>query len=167
MKKALIIIILVTVLGLFAYHRLGGFNEIEIGIREVNDIHLMGFEYRGTPQDEALPATFRKADSMLQEHPGKTLHTIYYDEPAGKLDTMRVFVGVEHEVGVDGVEEKLIEGQRTLVAILRSNRFVMPGPNKVKLRLEEYAAEHGEETQGIYIDRILGPDHVEVLAPLK
>ncbi|WP_143959631.1 hypothetical protein [Litoribacter populi] len=165
MKKALILIPAVLLLGLLGYYLLGGFNDLELEVVQTDSIHLMGYEYRGTPQDEALPQTFQKAEGLMGE--GKTLHTIYHVEPAGKLDTMEVFVGVEYGGDMGEAKELIIESQNAIVATMKSSPFVMPGPNKVKKRIEEFAVLNGLETQGIYIDRIVEAEHVEVWAPLK
>ncbi|MBS9523725.1 hypothetical protein KI659_06795 [Litoribacter alkaliphilus] len=165
MKKALILIPAVLFVGLVGYFLLGGFNELELEVVQTDNIHLMGYQYRGTPQDEALPQTFQKAEGLLGD--GKTLHTLYQVEPAGKLDTMEVFIGVEFSGEMGDAQELLIESQNAIVATMRSSRYVMPGPNKVKKRIEKFAELNGLETQGIYIDRIVESDHVEVWAPLK
>lgn len=150
------------------YYLLGGFSEIEISVVPANDIHLIGYEYRGTPQDENLERTFQKVEDLLKAHPDNRLNTIYYVEPAGKLDTMTVFVGTEYNENMAGdLDEKIITCSQAIVASMRSHRFVMPGPDRVKRQIEEYARENGLETQGIYIDRIIGADHVDVIAPLK
>lgn len=169
MKNKVLISLIVVILGGMAfYYLLGGFNEMEINVVPADDIHLIGYEYRGTPQDENLEKTFQKVEDLLEAHPDNRLNTIYYVEPAGKLDTMTVFVGTEYNENMAGdLEEKIIICRQAIVASLRSHRFVMPGPDKVKRMIEDYAKENGLETQGIYIDRIIGSDHVDVLAPLK
>jgi effector-binding domain-containing protein len=167
-NKVLISLIVVILVGMAFYYLLGGFSEIEMRVVAVEDIHLIGYEYRGTPQDENLEKTFQKIEELLAAHPENRLNTIYYVEPAGKLDTMTVFVGTEYNEKMAGdLEEKIITSSQAIVASLRSHRFVMPGPDRVKRKIEEYARENGLETQGIYIDRIVGDDHVDVLAPLK
>lgn len=166
--KIFIALVAIILIGMAVYYLLGGFNEVEIRVIETDDIHLIGYEYRGTPQEEELVRTFQKIEALLEAHPENRLNTIYYVEPAGKLDTMTVFVGTEYNEKMAGdLEEKIIQAERAIVASLRSHRFVMPGPDKIKRIIEDYARENGLETQGIYIDRILGEDHVDVLAPLK
>lgn len=167
-NKVLIGLILVFLIGMAAYYLLGGFDEIEIQVIDTNDIHLIGYEYRGTPQDDELVRTFQKIESLLEKHPDNRLNTIYYLEPAGKRDTMNVFVGTEYNENMAGdLDEKIIVAQRAIVASLRSHRFVMPGPNRVKERIKEYARDNGLVTQDIYIDRVVGEDHVDVIAPLR
>ncbi|KEO73348.1 hypothetical protein [Anditalea andensis] len=167
-SKVLISLIVVILVGMAFYYVLGGFNEIEIRVVPVDDIHLIGIEYRGTPQDENLKLTFQKVEGMLKSYPDNRLNTIFYVEPAGKLDTITVFVGTEyHEKMAGDLEEKIIGAQRAIVASLKSHRFVMPGPNKVKQRIEQYAKQNGLVTQGIYIDRVVEKDHVDVMAPLR
>ncbi|HSJ69060.1 MAG TPA: hypothetical protein VK921_15355 [Anditalea sp.] len=167
-SKVLISLIVFILVGMATFYLLGGFNEIEMNVVSAEDIHLIGYEYRGTPQDENLEKTFQKVEDLIEAHPDNRLNTIYYIEPAGKLDTMTVFVGTEYNENMAGdLEEKIITCRQAIVATLRSHRFVMPGPDKVKREIEDYARENGLETQGIYIDRIVAADHVDVFAPLK
>jgi hypothetical protein len=47
------------------------------------------------------------------------------------------------------------------------NRFVMPGPEKTKKAILTFAKEEGLELEGLFIDRIIASDCVEVWAPIK
>ena len=59
-----------------------------------------------------------------------------------------------------------VECQSAIVAKLEMNRFVMPGPDKTKRAIQDFAKEKGLTLKGIYIDKIISSDHVEVWAPV-
>ncbi len=169
MKKTLIIIGIVAVLGFGVFAYLGGFKDYSITVMEQKSLHLYGLTYRGTPQDEGLKNTFQKIEAALTDQAEATLHTIYYIEPAGKLDTMNVFVGldkVNDDVKVNW-EEKVIQGEQFLMADLRYNKLVMPRPATIKEDMQDYAEEHRLTLSGIFIDRLLREDHVQVWAPIS
>jgi hypothetical protein len=157
-------------LGVGIYWQLGGFNSIRFSIKEKQNIKLLGLTYRGTPQDEQLRVTFETIEKLLNKHPEATLHTIYYTEPAGKLDTLEAFVGIEYN-GLfelkDNLEILEFSCNQIIEADIQAHRLVMPSPNKVKDELEAFALNNGVTTQGIYVDKIIDKGHVKVIAPLE
>lgn len=167
MKKTVggIILLLLLAAGLYFFNALGGFNEIKISKEDLGEIELVGIHYRGTPQDESLKNSFVQIEKLQKENSGSTLHTIYYVEPAGKLDTMEVFVGIEKKwlKDISGKEILSLDGHEAIVAEIEANRFVMPGPNKVKSKIEEFAKSNNMQTPNLFIDQILGSEHVKVI----
>ncbi|PSK98756.1 GyrI-like domain-containing protein [Cecembia rubra] len=167
MKKTVagIILLLLIAAGLYFFNALGGFNEIKISIEDLGEIELVGIHYRGTPQDESLGNSFMLIEGLQKENSGSILHTIYYVEPAGKLDTMEVFVGIEKKwlEDISGKKILSLDGHEAIVAEIEANRFVMPGPNKVKSKIEEFAKSNNMPVPNIYVDQILGPEHVRVI----
>lgn len=169
MKKAAIIVAIIGLLGIGAFSYLGGFEKIPIQNQSLSTLKLYGLTYRGTPQDESLKETFEQVERLKEANPEAVMHTIYYIEPAGKLDTMKVFVGLDQlgdTLGKDW-EEKTIEAEQALIADLKVNKLVMPRPETVKEELKEFAADNGWELQGLFIDKLLSEDHVQVIAPIR
>ncbi len=169
MKKAFIIVLLLGLVGLVIFYYLGGFKPVKYVVKPVEDIQLYGLTYRGTPQDKGLKATFQEVEKALENNPKATIHTIYKIEPAGKLDTMQVFVGLDRwKSESDTAWEKVeIKADKAIVATITGHRLVMPRAEKVKEEIETFAKENGLNTQGIYIDRLRAEDFVEVIAPLE
>ncbi|AKP50130.1 hypothetical protein [Cyclobacterium amurskyense] len=149
------------------YVYLGGFIAIELRQTECSDLNLVGLNYIGIPQDKKIGEYFREVETARKDKP---LQTIYYIEPEGKRDTLHVFIGYEP----DRIDESLstpwvtrsVECQSAIVAKLEMNRFVMPGPDKTKRAIQDFAKEKGLTLKGIYIDKIISSDHVEVWAPV-
>ncbi|MEX2592150.1 MAG: hypothetical protein WD426_05205 [Anditalea sp.] len=168
-KVALFIGVLIL-LGVGIYYQLGGFNKVGFSIEYRDDVKLLGLTYRGTPQDEEMAETFREIGNLVQAHSGTNLHTVYSVEPAGKLDTLQVFVGIEYRAhlnSLDALEVMNIPCSRVIVADIQAHKLVMPSPNTVKKELEAFAKEKGVATQGIYVDKIMDKGRVEVIAPLE
>ncbi|MDN3668681.1 hypothetical protein QWY93_04995 [Echinicola jeungdonensis] len=169
MKKAIIAILIVGFAGLVAFYYLGGFNPVNYTVKPLEEIKLYGLTYRGTPQDKGLKTSFQEVEAVLERNPKATMHTIYKIEPAGKLDTMQVFVGLDYWGSESDSAWELVEikADKAIIATVTGHRFVMSRPKKIKKDIEDYAENKGLNTQGIYIDRLLAEDSVEVIAPLE
>ncbi|AGA77990.1 hypothetical protein [Echinicola vietnamensis] len=168
MKKTLIVVGILAALGFSIFAYLGGFKDYPIAVKQQENLRLYGLTYKGTPQDEGLKNTFKTVEAAMKDAPEAILHTIYYVEPAGKLDTMSVFVGLDQVKGTTKPtwEEQVITAEQFLVADLHYHKLVMPRPETIKSDLQDYAETHEIKLQGIFIDRLLQPDHVQVWAPI-
>lgn len=171
MKKWIIsgFLLFLIALGFFQFDRMGGFNEIVIDIQEIEAIELTGMYFKGTPQDKAIGKAFQTLGELQTKAPGSTLHTIYFVEPAGKRDTMEVFVGLEERFisENEGFSKLSFPGGNAVVANIEANRLVMPSPYKIKLKMEALALERGSKKPVLFIDMILGPNKVRVVAPIE
>ena len=170
MKKLLIGIVIFLLIGTAFYFgsNMGTSEKVKLTVSEEQLISLKGIYYRGTPQDPALKTAFDRVQEVLEKAQGGHLHTIYYVEPAGKLDTMEVFVGIEKALLVsEGWDEKEIACAGSVVAEISGNPWLMPGPNKVKKMIREYAEENKFKLQDVFIDQIISPEQVRVIAPIK
>ena len=170
MKKlgiGLAVLLVVCAIGFAVFHQLGGNNPIRIELVGSSPPALAGKTYRGTPQDKKLGETFQSVETFSALNPGKKIHTIYYEEPAGKLDTMEVFVGLDLPFAPVGLESKHFSETRFLRATIIANRWVMPSPAKVKAKLKDFARENELTLSGIFIDKIVSETEVEVIAPIK
>lgn len=170
MKKiglALIVLFAIFSLAYYAFDRLGGNNPIEVEVIESTPPTLVGKSFKGQPQDAKLRETFRSIETLQSLNPGRKIHTVYFQEPGGKLDTMEVFVGLDLPFGSVELETYTFTEARYLLAKIKGNQWVMPGPNKVKAKLEEVAKEKNLSLSGIFIDRIISETEVHVIAPIK
>ncbi|NVJ84883.1 MAG: hypothetical protein HWE15_01160 [Algoriphagus sp.] len=169
-NKFIIILISLAVLGLgglFLFNYLGGNNPIEISLINQKPAPLSGIHYRGTPQDPSLRTAFEKIETEKALRPGSFLHTIYQVEPAGKLDTMEVFVGLDQLLVGEEFEQRIFEESKYLLAKIHGNRWVMPGPEKVKNAINAFADSANLELSEIFIDKIVSENEVHVIAPMK
>ncbi|MBI0399220.1 hypothetical protein [Cyclobacterium marinum] len=171
MAKVKIVAALIGLLMLvltLAYYYLGGFNPINTRLTDCNPINLIGVDFIGVPQDKEIGEHFQMVEEARKDSP---LHTIYYKEPEGKRDTLHVFIGYESKIKEEGLREPWIKlplsCSRAIVARLEMSRFVMPGPEKAKDAIRLFAKEKGLELEGVFIDKIISSDCVEVWAPVK
>ncbi len=164
---ALFILALLFALAFYGFERLGGNNPILIEKLDSTPPTLAGKTFKGIPQDERLAATFQEIESLLSLNPGTKIHTIYYLEPAGKLDTMEVFVGLDLHFPTGNLESKAFPESSYLLATVTGNKWVMPGPNTVKEKLEEFAKANNLRLSGVFIDKIISEEEVQVIAPIR
>jgi hypothetical protein len=169
-KKTIFWVALIVLTVGLGYAQLGGFRPIDIVLVECKDLELVGVEYIGTPQDEMLAGGFRKVEGVQNDNPGSVLHTIYYVEPAGKRDTMHVFVGVQKMSilrALPDLTQKKVSCCKAVVAKISAHRFVMPSPLRIKRKIQEFASAEGLVLQEIFVDKLLDDSHVEVWAPVQ
>lgn len=165
--KAVLLFLLVFLCLVGLYWHWGGFNPVKISLSNCRDFVLYGVDYKGTAQDERLGKAFRKVEASRNEFP---LSTIYFKEPSGKRDTLHVFIGVEKRYGQsDSITWDRLEitCKRALKAEIHRHRFVMPSPENIKEKIKAFAKKEGLELKGVFLDQIIGPDMVEVWAPLQ
>ncbi len=163
--KIIIAFFSVLTLVLVIYGYLGGFRELDLRVVECEEINLIGIDYKGTPQDERLGEAFRKVEAWNKDVP---LSTVYYKEPSGKRDTLHVFIGVEESEFIgdtSGWDQNKIKCEQAVRAEVQMHRFVMPGPEKVKIKMGDFAKKMGIQLNGVYIDKIVEVDRVVVIAP--
>ncbi len=165
---ALIILFFVG-LGFYVFNRLGGFNPIELNVQQIPEISLIGIHYKGTPDNEQLITSFRRIENIQEKNPQAVLYTIYYIEPAGKRDTMEVFMGVESSYVQEreGFVERTIPAGKAIMAIIKRDPLVMPSPKSIKGEIESYALSNGLSKPTFFIDRIVRTSEVQVIAPIQ
>jgi hypothetical protein len=162
-----VVIFLLIVGGYIAFTSLGGNTPIEVSLVNRSPEPLSGIYYVGTPQNPELQSVFEKIEAEKSLRPGSFLHTIYEVEPAGKLDTMRVFVGLNQLLSGDDIQERIFPEKSYLLAKIKANKWVMPGPEKVKEKLWAFADSANLELSDFFIDKIVSENEVHVIAPIK
>lgn len=154
-------------IGFWLFDRMGGNNPIKISLIEKRPEPLSGIYFVGVPGDEGLGKAFETMEAQKTLRPGSALHTIYEIEPAGKLDTMRVFVGINALISTDSLEFRQFQSSQYLLAEIKGSKWVMPSPNTVKEKINSFADSANLELSGIYIDKIISEKEVHVIAPIK
>ncbi len=170
MKKISIIALFLVLLGIcgyFLFDYLGGNRPVELSLEAKSPDTLTGKTFRGTPMNKGLEAVFQTIQGTQKLHPGTSLHTIYYVEPAGKLDTLEVFVGINLPFGNQDLEIKKFTETRYILAKVTGSKWVMPGPETIKEKIQAYAEANKLTLSGYYIDKIVSETEVHVLAPVR
>jgi hypothetical protein len=165
MRYTLWIIVFLFLAGAFLFYVLGGFAPVEIENKQVAALKLMGYQYKGTPQNEKLTEIFRTIEAHKQLHPEANLYTIYEVEPAGKSDTLVVFVGLDVEFPDQaGIQTREFAEGPAIVASIQAHRFVMPSPAKVKQYIQEFAVENQLPSPTVFVDKIISHREIQVIA---
>lgn len=170
MKKtgfAIAVLLIVLSVGYVAYDRLGGNNPVEIELIEAKLPTLSGKTFKGQPQNPELGKTFQSIEILSSLNPGKKIHTVYFKEPGGKLDTMEVFVGLDLPFASADLEILEFAESRHLRATIKRNKWVMPSPEQVKKEIEASAKSRNLVLSGVFIDRIISESEVQVIAPIR
>jgi len=170
MKKISIIALFLAILGIggyFLFDYLGGNRQVELSLEAKSPDTLTGKTFRGTPMNKGLKEVFQTIQGTQKLNPGTSLHTIYYVEPAGKLDTLEVFVGINLPFGTQDLEVKKFTETRYILAKVTGSKWVMPGPETIKEKIQAYAKANKLALSGFYIDKIVSETEVHILAPVR
>ena len=170
MKKLGIIVVLGAALlvgGYYFFIKIGGSPEIQISLVDKSPDTLSGKTYTGTPQDPKLGDTFKQIETLQSLNPGSKIHTIYYVEPAGKLDTLKVFVGIDLPFPPADMESLSFSEEKYILAQIEGSRWVMPSPEKIKEEIQAFAKANQLALSGVFIDKIISGSEVQVIAPVK
>lgn len=170
MKKISIIALFLALLGIcgyFLFDYLGGNRPVELSLVAKSPDTLTGKTFRGTPMNKGLEEVFQTIQGTQKLNPGTSLHTIYYVEPAGKLDTLEVFAGINLPFGTQDLEVKKFTETRYIIAKVTGSKWVMPGPETIKEKIQAYAEANQLTLSGYYIDKIVSESEVHVLAPVR
>jgi hypothetical protein len=170
MKKIRIIALFLAILGIsgyFLFDHLGGNRPVVLSLEAKSPDTLTGKTFRGTPIDKGLEAVFQTIQGTQKLHPGTSLHTIYYVEPAGKLDTLEVFAGINLPFGTQNLEVKKFTETQYILAKVTGNKWVMPGPETIKKKIQDYAKANKLTLSGYFIDKIVSETEVHVIAPVQ
>lgn len=150
--------------GFLVFYNLGGFSDILVSQTDMGQLELSGIHFQGTPTQTELRDAFSRIEAIQRNQPAAFLYTLYYSEPAGKLDTMEVFVGVEKRfVSQDTLQTLNLDASDVIVATVNAHRLVMPGPNKVKSEIQEYADLVSLPRPVIYLDKIISSEEIQVI----
>ncbi len=163
------IILVCTGIFVFFYDRMGGFAPIEPSVVPCSDITLVGKLYRGTPQDKGLSETFKEVEDYKKGKCGSNLYTMYEIEPAGKLDTLQLFVGLEGQMNDPipaGWISKAVSCKEAVSVQLTSHRMVMPSPRKVRDAILDFAEKYQLRVEEPFIEKLINERNVEILAPI-
>lgn len=160
-----VLLLLAATYGIFMW--LEGNTSITLQVVDAAPDHLVGKTFKGIPQDEKLEEIFQSLETFRSLHPGTYLHTIYYQEPAGKLDTMEVFVGINLPYATQGMESRSFDESRYLRAIIQGNKWVMPNPERIKEKIRAYASQEGFTLSEVFVEKIISESEVQVIAPVK
>lgn len=159
MKKLLWISAVILIGALVLNNILGGFQEVEAKLIEVDGYRIYGQAYTGKYDSDQLSdivAHTRQllADTTLQ---GNLVIVNYSDFKAEKRGVVNQFIGIQLPAGkepgpIEGYELRIIEANQVVEAIIGIRKLVMPSPEKIKQKASEVAEENGVELMDLSIE---------------
>ncbi|MCC5919094.1 MAG: hypothetical protein LAT68_01460 [Cyclobacteriaceae bacterium] len=166
-----VLIALVAILALFFYHRLGGFNAIEVSQSNKNQPILLGQYYKGEYGDENLKKIFFDTKEWIEQHERKALLTVVYfnkpEEEDGKVDN---FIGVwAEELPADypkNWERYELQSNDFVKAEFLGHPVVYPSPTTIEEKMNQFAKEKQLVLDSISIEVYPGSNHLKVYRPI-
>ncbi len=159
MKKLLWISVVVLIGALILNNILGGFQDVESNIVEVDAYKIYGQAFSGKYDSDQLSDIVTRTRELLAD---KTLHgdlviVNYFDFKAEKRGVVNQFIGVQLSEGeepgsVEGYELRTIEAKRVVETVIGVKKLVMPSPEKIKQKANELARINGMELMDLSIE---------------
>lgn len=163
----LLTLVLLSLVGVWTFSKFAVDSPIEIELIDQKPETLTGVTFTGIPQDKQLSKNFEQMEELKKANPNSSIHTIYEVEPAGKLDTMILFVGINIISNSDDLEVRTFEENRFLLSKIIGSSWTMPSPLSVQDKMKAYASENDLQLSGVFIDKIISDREVHVIAPVK
>lgn len=146
-KITLIVLALIFVVGIFFYHRLGGFNEPELTIAQAPEYTVAGKAYKGKMTGKEFGSHFEEAEKHLKNNVlAGTVAGVFYNNPEKSNDTIDAFVGIILSDTLrqlpEGYSKRKIPARKVVRAHIKSHLLVSPF---IYPDMEEYAEEQKSE----------------------
>ena len=159
MKKLLWISAVILIGALVLNNILGGFQDIESNIVEVDAYKIYGLAYSGKYDSDQLSDIVTHTRQLLTDKTlrGDLVIVNYFDFKAEKRGVVNQFIGVQLSAGeepgsVEGYELRIIEAKRVVETVIGVRKLVMPSPEKIKQKANELARENGMELMDLSIE---------------
>ena len=167
------VLLIAGIATLLAYYFLGGFNERELALVEVDGYRLVGKEYRGTLGTKGLEEIFFEVQQKaLEGEYAGALAIVVLQEPKDEKDTLHQFIGIllEDPAGPvpAGWETFELNAEQAVRSTIRSHNLVMPKPHAIREEIEAFAQEKDVALRPeITIEKYLGERHLQVEVPVQ
>ena len=141
---------------LAGYYQLGGFKPINIELVKVDDYRLVGKSFEGSFRSDSIRIYFNEMKSLVQQGTVQGQPTIIYDqEPDGTKGFSRSFIGILLEKDNSApahLEQREISTSRAIRVSKDAHISVMPNPDKIAKRIEQYSRQHQVQPMGPSIE---------------
>lgn len=163
--------ILLVIVLLFGYYKLGGFNPVQAELVQVNNYYLAGRNFQGSYKSDTVRVYFNEMRDYVQEGKVKGQPVIIYDqEPTGKRGHSAMFIGVrltaQEPPGPD-LEIRPVAATRAIRISKDAHISVMPNPDKIGRKILRYAEENGLEMVGSSIEIYFPNNRLVIEQPVK
>jgi hypothetical protein len=173
MKKLLWISAVILIGALVLNNILGGFQDVESNIVEVNGYKIYGQAFSGKYDSDQLSDIVTHSRELLAD---KKLHgdlviVNYFDFKAEKRGVVNQFIGIqlsesEEYESIAGYELRTIEAKRVIESVIGVRKLVMPSPEKIKQKANELARDNGMELMDLSIETYKN-NHLIIHIPIR
>ena len=160
MKKVLGIAVVILVAGLVLNTMLGGFKQIDLELKKVDNYHIYGQSFSGRYDSDELAELVEEVRELVQsdEMEGDLVIVNYMNERQEKRGDVEQFVGILGQRNqpfneIEGFEERVIITSQVIEAQIDITKLTMPSPEKVKNKADELAAEMGLNLMKLSIEQ--------------
>jgi|GEM_PF-529507 hypothetical protein len=147
MNKKLLVwigaLVVLVVLGGYAYHTLGGFNKPEFEVKEAPAFYMLGRPYQGILADKAFGDLFNEAEKLKAEKfPDGLVAGYFYNETKKGTDTIKAFVGLLFEKPVAPIQDySILKIDERKVVEVTVNAHFLVAPANIYDKLKEFGKE--------------------------
>jgi hypothetical protein len=78
-----------------------------------------------------------------------------------------VFAGINLPFGTQDLEVKNFSETQYILAKVTGSKWVMPSPETIKEKIQDYAKANNLNLSGYFIDKIVSETEVHVIAPVR
>ncbi|MDN5200717.1 hypothetical protein QQ008_05080 [Fulvivirgaceae bacterium BMA10] len=170
MNKKIVFAISLTILGavaIFMYSYLGGWNEVQVSLREVNDIRMVGQPFKGSATSDTLRTIFLSAKEVIGKQQEGTLAILYYKDVDKENNEIDCFAGImvdkDSELNVPNFEIKTFQVSKVIRAYFEGHRLVTPDPSTINQKIRDFAQSQNLNLQPIFIEKYFSDHAIEVI----
>ncbi len=158
-KVMAIVVLLLSIVFLVGYWKLGGFNPVRIELVAVDSYYLVGKYFQGSFKSDTIGYYFQEMNSHIENGVQGEPVIVYDQEPSGSRGISESFIGIkltDIPPALSDLEVREISASGAIRVHKEAHISVMPNPDKIKLRIRDFA-----KAQGLTID---GPS-IEIYKP--
>ena len=158
MKRLLWISATILVGALLLNNILGGFQEVNATIIEVDGYQIYGQSFQGNYDSDQLTDIVDLTRKLLAEGTlsGDLVVVNYFNFKNEKRGFVDQFIGVQLQDGeipdIEGFEFRQIEVKQAVEVIIGIRKLVMPSPEKIKSKAEKMAIDQGLQLRELSIE---------------
>ena len=130
------IVFSLTIIGSYVYYDLGGFDDIDIYVFDVEERVVAGREFMGRSNSPLIVEYLNEARSLLEDRDfnGEVMRVVYQNDtlPFGEVHYF-IGIGMEGEMAEvpDGLEVRQFSGSQKLAIFLSMSHWVRPSADTV------------------------------------
>ncbi|MBL3654576.1 hypothetical protein [Fulvivirga sediminis] len=170
LKKIILGILMVALVGSFIFFKLGGGEELEFQVKSYPHLYISGKEYIAKYNDPKMEDLFFEAKEIAEQRGDCDLTVVNYLTPVMK-DSVRQFIGVTSAdstiiSGLAFNDVRTFHNAMFLKTIITAHNLVMPRPEDVREEAKKYADQQGYKLDNYTIELYKDSRDMEIYFPI-